>query len=245
MAKYHISKDGDPKPCRATKKPCPIGGEHFDSEEAARDHYEKTMENEVSSEKPKWTFEIPPYDAPEMSIMNRMQTALVEKHGWDDEDFDGMSFLDVEDAFLDAGEIDFRPSQIEIDEMFSLKLNNKADVTFVAEVDKETADRLSELVEISYGRRTSETVDKYEAYGELNSYAKKFREEFESNDPYVTQELRDHCIKFDRSLYEYSGKALAQLMRGSEDNMKVYVDNDRANENGKYHVEYEVLPFTD
>ena len=209
MAKYHISKDGDPKPCRATKKPCPIGGEHFDSEEAARDHYEKTMENEVSSEKPKWT------------VVAKIARSL------------------------GAGEIDFRPSQIEIDEMFSLKLNNKADVTFVAEVDKETADRLSELVEISYGRRTSETVDKYEAYGELNSYAKKFREEFESNDPYVTQELRDHCIKFDRSLYEYSGKALAQLMRGSEDNMKVYVDNDRANENGKYHVEYEVLPFTD
>lgn len=43
--KYHISPEtGRPNICRAGKRPCPIGGEHYDSKEEARAGYEKAME---------------------------------------------------------------------------------------------------------------------------------------------------------------------------------------------------------
>jgi len=35
MTKYHINKDGDPSVCRAFIRKCPIGGDHFESQEAA------------------------------------------------------------------------------------------------------------------------------------------------------------------------------------------------------------------
>lgn len=38
--KYHITENG-PKPCRATKRACPIGGEHFESEQEANSAFEK------------------------------------------------------------------------------------------------------------------------------------------------------------------------------------------------------------
>lgn len=38
--KFHIDKNGKPAPCRATKRPCPLGGAevHFDSIEEAQAH---------------------------------------------------------------------------------------------------------------------------------------------------------------------------------------------------------------
>lgn len=47
------------------------------------------------------------YDADEMSILERMKRTLVSKYGWEREDFEGMTFLDVEAEFLDV-EKDFR-----------------------------------------------------------------------------------------------------------------------------------------
>lgn len=35
MNRFHIGKDGQPAKCTATKKACPLGGEHFESEAAA------------------------------------------------------------------------------------------------------------------------------------------------------------------------------------------------------------------
>lgn len=40
--KFHVTEDG-PKKCNASKRPCPIGGEHFDSLEQAQKSYEKDM----------------------------------------------------------------------------------------------------------------------------------------------------------------------------------------------------------
>lgn len=40
---YHISEDGEPRVCRATKA-CPIGGEHFADPQAAREAYEHQQE---------------------------------------------------------------------------------------------------------------------------------------------------------------------------------------------------------
>ncbi|MDP9821063.1 putative SprT family Zn-dependent metalloprotease [Nocardioides massiliensis] len=37
--KFHLAKDG-PAPCNATKRACPLGGEHFDTEEEAFDAYD-------------------------------------------------------------------------------------------------------------------------------------------------------------------------------------------------------------
>lgn len=31
MTKYHIAKNGDARPCTATERSCPLGGEHYDS----------------------------------------------------------------------------------------------------------------------------------------------------------------------------------------------------------------------
>lgn len=39
MAKYHITPDG-PRPCTATKRACPVGGEHFNHVEFAEAAYE-------------------------------------------------------------------------------------------------------------------------------------------------------------------------------------------------------------
>lgn len=47
------------------------------------------------------------YDTEEMSIFNRMKCILRDKHEWEHEDFEGMTFLDVEACFLDVEE-DFR-----------------------------------------------------------------------------------------------------------------------------------------
>lgn len=52
--KYHISlKTGQPNICRATVKPCPVGGEneHYDSKEEARAAFEKSNETFVKLEK--------------------------------------------------------------------------------------------------------------------------------------------------------------------------------------------------
>lgn len=44
--KYHIDKNGKPAICRATKRPCPLGGDdvHFDTEQAAQDYSDKLNE---------------------------------------------------------------------------------------------------------------------------------------------------------------------------------------------------------
>lgn len=51
MAKYHINKSGEPKPCNAAYK-CPFGSaeEHHDTAEAARDAYEKEMTTQLVPE---------------------------------------------------------------------------------------------------------------------------------------------------------------------------------------------------
>jgi hypothetical protein len=43
QGRYHIRRDGTPGLCRATTKPCPLGGEHFDSLDAAQDAFQKEM----------------------------------------------------------------------------------------------------------------------------------------------------------------------------------------------------------
>lgn len=42
--RYHLTDDG-PKPCKAEKRPCPIGGEHFEGAQAAEEAFAKTFEN--------------------------------------------------------------------------------------------------------------------------------------------------------------------------------------------------------
>lgn len=46
MAKYHISKDGFPAVCNAHHRPCPIGGDHFDSKAEALEAAEALLEEE-------------------------------------------------------------------------------------------------------------------------------------------------------------------------------------------------------
>lgn len=47
--KYHLSENG-PAPCRAAKKPCPIGGEHYNTlEEAEREYKERNSYETVPS----------------------------------------------------------------------------------------------------------------------------------------------------------------------------------------------------
>lgn len=45
MAKYHITSKGEPGVCRATSRPCPLGGEeeHYGSKAEAQQAYEKKM----------------------------------------------------------------------------------------------------------------------------------------------------------------------------------------------------------
>ena len=47
MTKYHINKDGVPAACRATKRPCPLGGpeSHFDTKEEAEMFVQASMED--------------------------------------------------------------------------------------------------------------------------------------------------------------------------------------------------------
>lgn len=51
MAKYHITIKGEPGVCRASKNPCPLGGEseHYASKEEARNAYEARMADESSN----------------------------------------------------------------------------------------------------------------------------------------------------------------------------------------------------
>jgi len=44
MPKYHISINGEPAVCRAFKRPCPVGGEHFDTMKDARGWLESKLE---------------------------------------------------------------------------------------------------------------------------------------------------------------------------------------------------------
>lgn len=46
MTKYHINKKGVPAVCKAKTKPCPLGGEHFDSLEAAEISIQKELREE-------------------------------------------------------------------------------------------------------------------------------------------------------------------------------------------------------
>lgn len=109
MSKYHINPEtGNPGRCTA-KKQRRFGGDaaHYSSEKEARDAFEVTQEALTSFQK-----EYPPeadYDVEELTVMGRMKKTLKEKHGWEDEDFEGMTFTDVESEFLDSyGEEDFR-----------------------------------------------------------------------------------------------------------------------------------------
>jgi len=51
MSKYHISKSGNPAPCKATKGNCPLG-KHFKTEEQAYQHVQKEMSKEFSLLRP-------------------------------------------------------------------------------------------------------------------------------------------------------------------------------------------------
>lgn len=46
MTKYHITDNG-PKPCKAVKRPCPVGGEHFESKAQAQNSYENAQEDSL------------------------------------------------------------------------------------------------------------------------------------------------------------------------------------------------------
>ena len=43
MSKYHLGSKGEPALCTASERPCPVGGDHFESSEDARAHYERSM----------------------------------------------------------------------------------------------------------------------------------------------------------------------------------------------------------
>lgn len=44
MSKYHVNQNtGRPNLCKASKKPCPVGGEHFPNKEAAQNHIEEEL----------------------------------------------------------------------------------------------------------------------------------------------------------------------------------------------------------
>lgn len=45
MAKYHINNSGVPAICRATTRPCPLGGEHFDSKQEAVEYSQRENKN--------------------------------------------------------------------------------------------------------------------------------------------------------------------------------------------------------
>jgi len=45
--RYHLTEEG-PKPCRAEKRPCPIGGEHFEGLKDARGAYEERLSQELN-----------------------------------------------------------------------------------------------------------------------------------------------------------------------------------------------------
>lgn len=53
MPKYHLSDDGNPRPCRAQQGNCPISGEleHFDNPEKAREYYEVVVQGAAFSPK--------------------------------------------------------------------------------------------------------------------------------------------------------------------------------------------------
>jgi hypothetical protein len=52
MAKYHITAKGEPGICRASNKPCPLGGAHFSSKKEAAAYYEKDRAAWDRSSKP-------------------------------------------------------------------------------------------------------------------------------------------------------------------------------------------------
>lgn len=49
MTKFHVSDDGNPRPCKAQPDNCPVAGDgdHFTTPESAREHFEKTQSNTV------------------------------------------------------------------------------------------------------------------------------------------------------------------------------------------------------
>ncbi len=47
------------------------------------------------------------YDVPEVGVLLRMKSDLMRLHDWEVEDFEGMSFTDIEAEFLEV-EPDFR-----------------------------------------------------------------------------------------------------------------------------------------
>ena len=50
MGKFHITGDGTPGPCKATKRACPFGGEneHFSSLKEAQEYADKKLAQEYS-----------------------------------------------------------------------------------------------------------------------------------------------------------------------------------------------------
>ena len=50
MGKFHITADGTPGPCKASKRACPLGGdnEHFSSLKEAQDYVDKKLAQEHS-----------------------------------------------------------------------------------------------------------------------------------------------------------------------------------------------------
>lgn len=49
MQKYHVGSDGVPKLCTATRRPCPLGGEHFESKIEAEKYAEEKLSQEFGS----------------------------------------------------------------------------------------------------------------------------------------------------------------------------------------------------
>lgn len=108
MAKYHINTKGEPGKCSAKKTGCPFGdaSEHYDNLVDARNAYEAAQGAPFSD-----------YDLEEMNVLNRMKEVLVRKHNWDNEDFEDMTFTDIESEFLDTyGEKDFRPTEVQAEQ---------------------------------------------------------------------------------------------------------------------------------
>lgn len=78
MAKYHVNSNGEAGQCKALKGGCPFGDatEHFSTAEAARDHYEDTMNSNNGwagpsvGGKPKKTKRKPQHDYSAMSLQD-------------------------------------------------------------------------------------------------------------------------------------------------------------------------------
>lgn len=117
MAKYHVTKDGNPGLCTATVKPCPLGepDEHYDTPEQAREAYEKAMEavpelsykkynKDVTVELSQTSFQEPPSDQEEWMPIDPEDSAYARPS-----ELDGKSIDEIKDMIERAEKGEYVP----------------------------------------------------------------------------------------------------------------------------------------